>query len=281
MSKYSHFFENWLLLLFWCSHNSNQIFTMILLIEDDFTLAQSIKELLQANGYEVEVRGSATSGIKFLKDYYPELIICDIILPDYDGFYILNFLRSNPRRDTIGFIFISAAINEDFVIQGLKSGADDYLRKPFMVQELKLRVDNLIKKNKLLYHSRQFGLSDEQIVPINNPKLENFEFMLSNLILENLANKQLNTKFLAKQFNMNEFNFITLVKSTTGATISEYIKKIRWNKSKEVLFLNKGDVYKTAQDLGFKNYNYFITKFKFLFGETPKHYYLRIIKLRN
>jgi DNA-binding response OmpR family regulator len=255
---------------------------MILLIEDDYILAQSIKELLQLNGYEVEIRSSATSGIKFLKDYYPELIICDIILPDYDGFFILNFLRSNPRRDTIGFIFISAAIDSNFVIKGLKLGADDYLRKPFSVEELKLRVDNLIKKNKLLYNSYNAEiLNEKRVVEIQaNSKLDNFEFMLSKLILENLSNQKLDAKFLSKQFNLNQFNFNVLVKTTTGFTISEFIKKIRWNKSKELLFINRGDVYKTAQDLGFKNYNYFITKFKLIFGETPKHYYLRIIKLR-
>lgn len=256
---------------------------MILLVEDDRLLAESVKELLLANNYEVQVRNSATTAIKFLKEHYPEVIICDIVLPDYDGFFILNFLRSNPRRDAIGFIFISALIDSNFVLKGLKSGADDYLRKPFLMQELKLRVDNLIRKNKILFKSSLENILEEaqNVNEDENRKLDNFEFMLSNLIYENLKNTALNAKYLAKQFNLNEFNFVNLVKNKTGQTLAQFIKSIRWNKAKELLFLNQGDVYKTASDLGFTNYNYFITKFKALYGEPPKQYYLRIINLRN
>lgn len=256
---------------------------MILLVEDDRVLAESVKELLLSNNYEVHVRNSATTAIKFLKEHYPEVIICDIVLPDYDGFFILNFLRSNPRRDAIGFIFISALIDSNFVIKGLKSGADDYLRKPFLMQELKLRVDNLVRKNKILFKSNPENYVEEtyKMNDDENRKLDNFEYMLSNLIYENLKNTSLNSKFLAKKFNLNEFNFVNLVKNKTGQTLAEFIKMVRWNKAKETLFLNQGDVYKTASDLGFTNYNYFITKFKALFGEPPKQYYLRIINLRN
>ncbi len=256
---------------------------MILLIEDDVLLAQSIKELLQVNGYEVYVCNSASAAIKFIKIKYPAVIICDIVLPDRDGFFILNFLRAHFHHDAIGFIFISAVIDSSFVIKGLQLGADDYLRKPFLMQELKLRIDNLINKNNIYLRNNSEVVKTQQLSGNIFEKVNrnNFEFLIRNLIIGNLKNPELNAKFLADHFNLTKFNFATILKIKTGYTSSELIKSIRWSKAKEILFINKGDIYKTTRALGFSNYNYFITKFKTINGESPKQYYLRIINLRT
>jgi DNA-binding response OmpR family regulator len=104
---------------------------MILIVEDDLTLASSIEDTLMHFGYDTKIVESVEEAIKVIKVTPPRLIISDILLGDHDGFYLLQFVRAVPQFDAIGFIFISALIETSFVVKGLQCGADDYIRKPF------------------------------------------------------------------------------------------------------------------------------------------------------
>jgi DNA-binding response OmpR family regulator len=256
---------------------------MILIIEDDVMLAHSIKDALISLGYDAETKGSVTTAIKSLKENLPDLIICDIILPDYDGFYMLRYLQSNPIFDSVGFIFISAMITKEFVIKGLLEGADDYLRKPFDIEELQLRVRNLLRKVSNYKLEGKVDLKEntdknEHIIDFSS---DSFRLKINDLILKNLSNTNLDSKFLAQALHLNEFNFNNIFVKKFGCTCTNYIKKIRWEKAKEYLIRNNGNVVKTSMQIGFPNYTYFITKFKNIYGETPKQFYLRLLSLKN
>jgi DNA-binding response OmpR family regulator len=261
---------------------------MILIIEDDVRLALSIQDSLSYLGYEVKYFTNVEACMKELEKGVPKLIICDILLPDHDGFYLLNFIRSQDKFDKAAFIFISALIDTEFVVKGLKAGAQDYLRKPFSIKELDIRVKNVLgqqsygvtlqpepKATKLTTgidlndESHETNLSEHVLVSVNA------------ILADHISDKSLNAKKLARLMGMNDFNLKNLIYKKTGFTVSQYIKDYKWKRAKDILITKGGNVYETSEALGFINYNYFITKFRKVFNETPKQYYLRILALKS
>jgi len=260
---------------------------MILIVEDDVNLGLSLQDALSHWGYTVQPVNGVGAAINMIEDEVPKLIICDILLPDHDGFFLLEYIRSRRKFDETGFVFISALIDTEFVIRGLKAGAQDYIRKPFSIKELDLRVRNVLGQ-------KQFGLPLKPIVKPNVIEPANFENYPDNaeptevllrklnaLLAERLSDKSLSSSKVAKLLGMKEYNLKQFILSHTGYSISQYIKQYKWNRAKDVLISKAGNVYEASDALGFINYNYFITKFRKLFGETPKQYYLRIYSLKS
>jgi diguanylate cyclase (GGDEF)-like protein len=110
--------------------------TQILVIEDDANVRTLILKLLQAEGFEVINASDGRAGVQLAQVYEPDLIICDIMMPECDGYEVLNQLRQNPETANIPFIFLSAKSERVDLRQGMELGADDYLTKPFKRAEL-------------------------------------------------------------------------------------------------------------------------------------------------
>jgi len=110
--------------------------TKILVVEDDATVRMLIVKLLQAEGFEVISGVDGRNGIQLAQSYEPDLIICDIMMPECDGYEVLQQLRQIPETARIPFIFLSAKADRSDLRQGMELGADDYLTKPFKRAEL-------------------------------------------------------------------------------------------------------------------------------------------------
>lgn len=127
----------------------NEFRARILLIEDDKILSSNIKTLLTKNNYNVI---STVSGIEGLKIAYKDslnLVLCDIMLPDIDGYTVLEKLKKNRKTKTLSFIFLTAKIEMHYIRKGMNLGADDYLTKPFKIIDLLNAIEVRLKKNKL------------------------------------------------------------------------------------------------------------------------------------
>jgi two-component system, sensor histidine kinase and response regulator len=121
----------------------------ILVIEDDFAVRSSILELLNEEGFETYEAENGKIGIEKAKKYYPDLIISDILMPEVDGYGVLNELQKDPNTSTIPFIFLSARTEVSDIRMGMTGGADDYLTKPYKATDLLDAVHSrLSKKNK-------------------------------------------------------------------------------------------------------------------------------------
>jgi AraC-like DNA-binding protein len=105
--------------------------------------------------------------------------------------------------------------------------------------------------------------------------------VLNDVMAKNLSDKSLTPEKLSRMFKMNDHNFKKLVRKHTGMTVSGFIKHYKWKRAKDVLISKGGNVHEASDALGFINYNYFITKFRDMFDETPKQYFLRIMSLKN
>ncbi|MEN6318888.1 MAG: response regulator transcription factor [Syntrophaceae bacterium] len=116
----------------------------ILIIEDDAHIAEGLKLNLSLQGYEVLIALNGTHGLRMWKDWNPQLIVLDIMLPGLDGLSILRHIRLEDEK--LPILIISAKGGPDDKIKGFSYGVDDYLAKPFNLEEFLLRIDRLIKR---------------------------------------------------------------------------------------------------------------------------------------
>lgn len=142
--------------------------TKILVIEDEQSVRENILELLEAQGFEGFGAHNGHVGVTLAWEYKPDLIVCDVTMPELDGYEVLSLLRQEPITATIPFIFLTAKASKTDLRQGMELGADDYLTKPFTKNELLGAIAARLKKQaaiaqqteKLLADLRQF--IDEQ-----------------------------------------------------------------------------------------------------------------------
>jgi DNA-binding response OmpR family regulator len=120
----------------------------ILVIEDDQDLAEMLNAYLRVQGYEVVTMNWGEDGISAAQTSRPDLLILDIRLPDIDGFEVARRLRADRKTSDIPIIFLTEKRERSDRLAGLELGADDYITKPFDVQEMRLRVRNVLKRSK-------------------------------------------------------------------------------------------------------------------------------------
>jgi two-component system, NtrC family, response regulator AtoC len=118
----------------------------VLVIDDSQKVRQNIVEILKFEDYEVAEAGDGEQGVHMTEEFLPDLIICDIAMPGLDGYEVLSRLRANPVTLMIPFIFLSGKSATDEIRRGMILGADDYLTKPFMAEDLLLAVDARISR---------------------------------------------------------------------------------------------------------------------------------------
>ncbi len=118
----------------------------ILVVEDDLDVAEMLNAYFRVQGYEVLTVNWGEDAVRSARTNHPDLIILDIRLPDIDGYEVARRLRSNRRTEDIPIIFLTEKRSRNDRLQGLELGADDYITKPFDVQELRLRVRNALRR---------------------------------------------------------------------------------------------------------------------------------------
>ncbi|BAZ29897.1 response regulator receiver, CheY-like protein [Cylindrospermum sp. NIES-4074] len=118
----------------------------ILVIEDDQLIRDNILKLLELENFDVVGVEDGYEGILLAKEQIPDLILCDVMMPNINGYEVLTQLRCNPATETIPFIFITALADKANLRQGMELGADDYLFKPFMSDELLKAITTRLAK---------------------------------------------------------------------------------------------------------------------------------------
>lgn len=133
----------------------------ILIIEDDETVRTNMHELLFESGYEVLSAQNGSEGIKKAKEFFPDIIICDIMMPEKDGYEVIHELGKDASTASIPFIFLSARAEVSDIRQGLQSGADDYLLKPYTSAELLKAIELRLSKRTMIAQSERTKLGIE------------------------------------------------------------------------------------------------------------------------
>jgi two-component system sensor histidine kinase/response regulator len=123
--------------------------TQILLIEDETPIRENVAALLGLKGYEVASAPNGREGISLAMQLQPALILCDIMMPEMDGYQVLDAIRNNRTLATVPFIFLTAKAEEADLRRGMISGADDYLTKPFTLDSLLLSIESRLQREAL------------------------------------------------------------------------------------------------------------------------------------
>lgn len=133
----------------------------ILVIEDEAQLRAQVVEMLELEGYDVSEAENGGMAFGMLQNIQPDIIICDIAMPDFDGYQILQHVRDNDRLARVPFIFVTARTDRSFVRHGMELGADDYITKPFSRSELLASIESrLARFNKVASTSKSDELDD-------------------------------------------------------------------------------------------------------------------------
>ena len=140
----------------------------ILIIEDDEIVSRTIERCLRGKDYHVNVANSGVAGLRAAHRKIPDLVILDVIMPGMDGFTVCKEMREDPILREVPILFLTAKIKPEDAIIGLSLGADDYLRKPFNVDELLLRVTAILRRTK--GENKQISQSETSVLASNDLK---------------------------------------------------------------------------------------------------------------
>ncbi|HEY9695581.1 MAG TPA: EAL domain-containing response regulator [Oculatellaceae cyanobacterium] len=144
----------------------------ILVIEDEELVRENILDLLDAEGFDTINASNGTIGVELAKKQKPDLIICDVMMPDIDGYGVLNILRQNLETATIPFIFLTAKAEKSDFRQGMNLGADDYLTKPYQPDELLGIITTRLKKRQAIALEYKRSVKSQFPNNSNQTKLE-------------------------------------------------------------------------------------------------------------
>lgn len=116
----------------------------VLLVEDEATLAMIVQETLNSEGFDVSIANDGVEGIKMAETLNPDILVVDIMMPNMDGFEMVKRIRKNDKTTPVLFLTARSAVND--VVEGFEIGGNDYLRKPFSMMELIVRIKALVKR---------------------------------------------------------------------------------------------------------------------------------------
>lgn len=239
----------------------------VLIIEDNKDLSQFLKNKLLLE-YDIYL-SDGTDAIEKAFETVPDIILCDINLPDKDGFEICEILKKDLRTSHIPTIILTALGNKESYIKGLQSGADLYLTKPFSYSILVQSIKSLLyNREKLRYYYTSNIHKIEEINSFGNIE-QKFIHQLNSLINENLGNSDYSVENLAENLTISRVQLYRKVKAMMGISISDYIANIRLEKAKLMLETGSLTVAEIAYTSGFSSPNYFSTAFKNKYGTPP------------
>jgi DNA-binding response OmpR family regulator len=118
----------------------------ILLIEDNHSLREEIINVLELEGFEVVTAENGRIGLERLKDGLPDIVICDLMMPDMDGYETIQAIRANPATQMLPVILLTARDDDTCRTRGMDVGADDYVTKPFKIPDLLRALEAIAKK---------------------------------------------------------------------------------------------------------------------------------------
>ena len=243
---------------------------LILITEDNKELNSFITHTL-AEDYLVLTAYNGREALEMAEKELPDLIISDIMMPEMDGYTLCDKIKSTPMTNHIAFILLSAKASHDSIIRGLRNYADDYITKPFYIDELQLRINNILDRQRKLrdYYHRQLTVPGEQL---NTHAVDNlFMKQLYGIIQAHLDDSDLDVGKLAEYMNISRRTLNRKLSAMINLSAHDIIRQYRL-KQAAILLKNKLSVTETAYSVGFESPSYFSVAFKAFYGIPPSEY---------
>jgi signal transduction histidine kinase/ligand-binding sensor domain-containing protein/DNA-binding response OmpR family regulator len=244
---------------------------IILLVEDNPDMRRFIRGPLEAE-YTVIEAADGEQGIEIAGKIIPDLIISDVMMPRKDGFQLCNELKKDIGTSHIPIVLLTAKASEASVVEGLETGADDYITKPFNTRILLTRIKNLIALRRRLQEKiqREMVLQPTEIAVSSIDRV--FMQELKEAIEKNLGDMEFGVDGLAKSLYMGRATLNRKVKALTGESTNQFIQSYRLKRAAQLLKADFGNVTEVAFEVGFSSSNYFTRCFKEKFHQLPHTY---------
>ncbi len=244
---------------------------IILIVEDDEEVRNYLSRAFRSD-YEVLLASHGEEGLSVLKESDVDLIISDVMMPVMDGFKFCRMVKQNIRTCHIPVILLTAKAGLEHEAEGLTVGADEYLSKPFALPILNMKVQNLLKMQKRLqYH---FSQSDEVCASQITQNHQDQELLQKamEIVEKNLENADFSADDFCREMGMSRSNLHLKLKSITGESTIEFIRKIRFNYACKLLKEGRYTIAEISTMVGFNSPSYFATSFKKYMGCMPTEY---------
>ncbi|MFT3934078.1 MAG: two-component regulator propeller domain-containing protein [Chitinophagaceae bacterium] len=253
------------------NENSDAIIPAVLLVEDNEDFRAFLKEKLQLH-YKVLEAANGKEGWQRALAHHPQLIVSDISMPEMNGTDLCRKLKSDKRTRHIPIILLTAITGENDQLSGLKTGANDYITKPFHVEMLQAKINNLLVLNdalKTTYKKQIKALAPEIAIQSADEEL------LQRIMLyleENLSNPDLSVEELSRHVGMSRSSLYNKLLEITGETPVEYIRSVKLDKAAILLARSDMNIAQVAYSVGFSTSNYFAKSFRQKFNMLPSEY---------
>ena len=246
---------------------------LILVIDDESEIRELVSDFLSVR-YEVAQAGNGKEALELMRVRMPLLIVCDIIMPEMDGVEFIKKMKEQELTRHIPIILLSSKGSVENQIEGLETGADAYLSKPFHPRHLEAQVESLLHRNKaILDYSESTYASLEQYEGKLIHK-EDKELMLhvTRIIHQQMDNESLTLDFIAGELSLSKMKLYRKIKELIGQTPTEFIRSIRLKQAEKLLKTTNKTVQEIMYVCGFNNKAYFYREFSKKYHLTPKEY---------
>ncbi|HYF70682.1 MAG TPA: two-component regulator propeller domain-containing protein [Ohtaekwangia sp.] len=251
---------------------------LILLVEDNWDMIHFIQLSLKER-FTFIIADNGEEGLAKAHSFVPDLIISDIMMPVMDGVTMCKKIKQDIRISHIPIIMLTAKSLTSQKVEGIRSGADIYMTKPFEIELLEAHIDQLLEKQ----HELAEYFKNELITqPVNPSGKENeddkFLRKAMNTIEANISNSDFSVEVLSEEMGMSTTHLYRKLKSLTQLSANEIIKRYRIKKASLLLKNKEGNISEIMYEVGFSNLSYFSKCFKAEFGLTPKEYQQKMSK---
>jgi DNA-binding response OmpR family regulator len=258
------------------SANSTEM-PLVLLVEDNDDFRFYLKDNLRLH-YKIIEAADGKKGWHEALAHHPQLIVSDISMPGMDGIELTKKIKSDKRTCHIPIILLTALTGEKDELNGLGTGANDYITKPFNFEVLNAKIKNLLALNRTLkntYTKQIKVLAPEVKIESDDEKL------LKGIMVyleENLTNSKLSVEELSRHVGMSRSTLYNKILELTGETPVEFIRSVKLDKAAVLLEKSEQNVAQIAYSVGFSTPNYFAKSFKAKFNMLPSEF---ISKMRK
>ncbi len=243
--------------------------TIILVVEDNAEVRKYIKDSL-GEEHQVEEAVNGEQGVEKAEKIIPDLIISDIMMPKMDGNELTRLLKNDEKTSHIPIILLTAKSEQESKIEGLETGADAYLTKPFNAKELQVRIKNLINIRKKLQEKFRIGYflpkQDEKKLSTLD---EQFMYKVVEVIEQHISEEEFSIIEFAREVGMSRSQIHRKLRALTGKSPSRYIRMVRLTRGRKLIEERAGNISEIAYLVGFSSPIYFAKCFKDEYGFPP------------
>jgi signal transduction histidine kinase/DNA-binding response OmpR family regulator len=243
----------------------------VLVVEDNHEVRTLIRRGLEPQ-YNILEASTGKEGVQLAREKQTDLVISDVMMPVMNGVELCHLLKGDEITSHIPVILLTARADHESKLEGLRTGADDYIIKPFNMPELLARINNLIEQRKKLIRKYKDRIVVQPHEITVTPLDERFIQRALHLIENNLDNIAFDVEKMTSELGISRTNLHRKLKSITGMSTSEFIQDFRLRRAALLIEKRADSISQIAYQVGFNDQSYFTKCFKKKFGKTPSEF---------